>query len=82
LYGPFAVQLNCRCPGQRPLLFGQYPQLDNGSQSSAGRTRSALRDLDGRRRIERAELVGITDRYSAHHAVVIDGVLTEPPQWG
>ena len=45
-------------------------------------TKSALRDLDGRRRIERAEFVGIAGRYAAHHTIVIDGVLTEPPQWG
>ena len=46
------------------------------------RCRPVLRDLNCRRRIERAEFVGITDRYAAHHTVVIDGVLTEPPQGG
>ena len=51
-------------------------------RSPARRTMGALRDLDGRRRVERAEFVGIADRHAAHHTVVIDGVLTEPPQRG
>jgi uncharacterized protein with HEPN domain len=58
---------------------GSYRSL---SRSPAWHTMGALRDLDGRRRVERAEFVGIADRHAAHHTVVIDDVLTEPPQRG
>jgi hypothetical protein len=33
-------------------------------------------------RVERAEFVGVADRHAAHHAVVVEGVLTEPPERG
>src|SRR5690348_18262909 len=39
-----------------------------------------LGDLDGGRRVERPEFVGVADRHPAHDATAVDGVLAEPPQ--
>ena len=81
-YRDFLVK---RYDGHRPTLTavgGAAGSRRSLSRSPARHTMGALRDLDGRRRVERAEFVGIADRHAAHHTVVIDDVLTEPPQRG